>query len=538
MGTSDTKYFKGKYLQGNMSDQNAAAILALTEDYTVVTSLKHVIKDLHKYQITDIKNEASEYLSNHKTFEGLKTDYTQNAPLGTLSDPQTMGVAFMYYAGSALLGDEVGLGKTVQVAGLMNTLRTEFKNQGKPFHYLFLTEKSIVEQIQEKLIQFTGTYTYHLESAEAKNIKKFLTYTESGHRTSVVGSHSLLNSPEFLTYLAKNPFDAIVFDESKGVKKQSSGLSQNAKSVFKLHQRVILLNATPVETELREVYNQLDLLDPDYMPTVGEFERRFMKKKRAMYGFVPDGFKNEHEFAEMIRLRYYARTRRDLGAKYEDNYYRTVLVPLSPVQKELKKKTSLQQMLVDYPKGVDRKVEFNEETALKLKALFTILEERIDIGMTQAIVYCRYVSAQKEMCQLLQERGYRAVILNGKTPDKKRKEISDAYTQGEYDVMITNVLRGLDLNTCDTAILYTIDANPQNMVQFEGRMTREFDVKNKAVYLLVAVGREKKFVETELKLRVNMSMAFSKTGNSMVLEAISSEENKELFAESDYEDTI
>lgn len=535
MGTSSPKYYQGRYWQGNMSDDNASAILSLIDGYDTVTSLKHCIKDLPKFQIMDIKTSAQTYLEEHKSFKGYNPDFSQDAPLGTLTDPQTLGVAYMYYAGSTLLGDEVGLGKTVQVAGLMNTLRKEYEHKGQPFTFIFLTEKSIVGQIQEKLIQFTGTYVHEIPSGEAKVVQKYIKQNEDGRVCSAVGSHSLLNSPEFILYLAKNPFSVIIFDESKGVKKQSSGLSQNAKEVFRLHERVILLNATPVETELRELYNQLDLLDPEYMPTVTEFNKRFTKTKRAMYGFIPDGYKNEEEFAQLIRLRYYARTRRDLGANYEGNEYRTILVPLSDTQKELKKKTTLHQMLMDYPPGINRNVVYNEETTPKLKALFAVLEDRINIGMTQAIVYCRFVNAQKDMCALLQAQGYRTVILNGKTPDKKRKEIADAYTRGEYDIMITNVLRGLDLNTCDTAILYTIDPNPQNMVQFEGRMTREFDIKNKAVYLLVAMGKEKKFVETELKLRVNMAMAFSKTGNSMVLEAISTQQNKELFDEEEYE---
>lgn len=535
MGTSNPKYFNGRYWQGNMTDENALAIITLLENYDSVASLKHCIKDLPKYRIMEIKHEADLYLKEHGTFKGYNPDFTANAPLGTLTDPQTIGVAFMYYAGSALLGDEVGLGKTVQVAGLMNTLRNQYRNEGKNFTFLFLTEKSIVGQIQDKLIQFTGTYVHEIPSGEAGVVRKYIEYNKDGRVCSVVGPHSLLNSPDFIHYLAQNPFDVIIFDESKGVKNQTSSLSQNAKAVFRLHDRVILLNATPIETNLREFYNQLDLLDPDYMPTVTEFNRRFTKIKKTMYGFKPDGYKNEEEFKELVKLRYLARTRASLGAEYENNQYSIVMVPLSPVQKELRKKTTLHQMVVDFPTGVKRDIPFNPETTPKLKALFHILEERVDIGMTQAVIYCRYVEAQKAIEELLKQQGYRTVILNGRTASKKRKEIADAFTNGEYDIMITNVLRGLDLDTCDTAILYTIDPNPQNMVQFEGRITRQFNVKNKAVYLLVAMGKEKKFVETELKLRVNMAMKITEAGNSMVLEAISTQKNTELFNEEDYD---
>src|SRR5690606_734474 len=103
------------------------------------------------------------------------------------------------------------------------------------------------------------------------------------------------------------------------------------------------------------------------------------------------------------------------------------------------------------------------------------------------------------------------------------------FNNGEYDILITNVLRGIDLKACDNCILYTIDPNPQKMVQFEGRITREFDILGKSVWLLMSMGKEKRFVEKNIKLRATASASFTNTGKSMVLTAINSGENKELY---------
>ena len=89
-----------------------------------------------------------------------------------------------------------------------------------------------------------------------------------------------------------------------------------------------------------------------------------------------------------------------------------------------------------------------------------------------------------------------------------------------YDILLTNVQKGIDLDTCNTCILYTIDPNPQKMVQVEGRMTRAFDVEYKSLYLLVSMGKEKKFVEEKLKMRVDASSSFVNVGRSMVTDAI------------------
>jgi SNF2 family DNA or RNA helicase len=525
----NTKFFKGKYYQGNMSNTQAEAILSLITEYDVVTSLRHVITDVPEYVITDMKYDANLYETDNGSLKGFSNDYSSNLGVGTLRDAQTIGVAFMYYALSALLGDEVGLGKTVQIAGLCNILDKEANNNGREFRYCFLTEKSSAGQIRDKMIQFTGKYVGLLESGEKQVIENYLEKSKEKRYYSIVGSHSLLNSPQFLTDAAKRPYDLLVIDESNILKNVANEHFINCKALFKFHKRKILLNATPIELEVREMYNQLDLLDFDFLPTVTDFNKRFIKTKKSMYGYKPDGYKNADEFKEAVSLRYLARTRAELGADYKENSYKTILIPLSPEQKELNKKTTLKQMVTDYPTGVDRTIAFNEHTTPKLAALFQVLDESIDVFKGQALIYCRFVEAQNRMRELLEERGYRCVVLNGKVTTKFRTPIVNDFNSGQYDIMITNVLRGLDLKSCDNCILYTIDPNPQKMVQFEGRMTREFNIEYKSVYLLVAMGKEKKFVEERLKLRVNASGAFSKTGKSMVLEAIRSDDNKEMF---------
>ena len=77
--------------------------------------------------------------------------------------------------------------------------------------------------------------------------------------------------------------------------------------------------------------------------------------------------------------------------------------------------------------------------------------------------------------------------------------------------------------------MYTIDPNPQKMVQFEGRMTRDFNVMYKSLYLLVSMGKEKKFVEETLKLRVDAAEDFAIQGKSMTVAALQKRENIEMY---------
>lgn len=533
------KFFDGKYYQGSLEDAQCVALRSLFEEYTSVSALRHVIKDVPPHLITDIKSLASTYEKENGSLKGFQTDILNDVGVGTLLDAQTIGVAFMYYAGSMLLGDEVGLGKTVQIAGLANVLSKEYAGRGKKFRYLFLAEKSTVGQIQDKMIQFTGEYVGMVESGETRFVEQFMERNKDELHYSLVGTHGLVNNPLFLTYAAKNPFDLIVFDESWALKNASSGMYKNCKSLFNLHKRKILLNATPVETSIRDLYDQLALLDKDYLPTVGEFNNRYVKKSYSHFGGFAaggrgkeSGFKNEAEFKEAIRLRYLARTRIGLGAEYRENIYKCILVPMSAEQKRLKSKTSLHQMLADYPPGIDHRVPFNRTTTPKLDVLAKIAHDAVKVNGGQMLVYSRFIEAQKGIAEELTNLGFRCIVINGQretSSAKKRAEILTDFNNGKYEIIITNIQRGLDLKTCDTCVLYTIDPNPQKMVQFEGRMTRDFNIEYKSVYLLVAMGKEKKMVEEKLKLRVQASDAFSVTGNSMVLQAIKSDENKEFY---------
>jgi len=526
-------YYKGKYYQGSLTDDQADAIYSLVTEYTGVNSLRHCIKDTPMHVISDIKTDHEDYEEANGSLKGMLKDYSSSIRVGTLQEQQTLGVAFMYFSGSALLGDEVGMGKTVQIAGLVNVLREEYVKDGKDFHFCFLTEKSNIGQIRDKMIQFTGEFVGMLESGERQVVDKYLQRNSDKRYYSIVGGHSLLNSSEFLTHCAKKPFDLIVIDESSVIKNTSSDYYSNCEALFKYHKRKILLNATPLETHARDFYNQRALLDKKFLPTVQEFYRTYCKMGKGLYGYQVEGYKdNVHEFREAVSLRYLARNRQDLGASYENNTYKTILVPLSDVQKELMRKTTLHQMVNDFPSGVDRKVVFSIENTPKVGALLSLLSG-IDVPRDKALIYCRFVDCQEKLKDVLTDSGYRCVILNGKSASKLRTNIIRDFNTGVYDILITNVQRGIDLNECNNCIMYTIDPNPQKMVQVEGRMTREFDIEYKSVYLLVSEGKEKRFVEENLKIRVEASNSFVGSGRSMVLEAIKSGQNREVYRQGD-----
>lgn len=520
------KYYQGKYYQGNISDANAQAIYNLITGAAAVSDLKHEITNLPYHIIQEQIARYSAYESEHGFVKEGQFPIDKSQYIGTLRDEQTVGVAFLYLNGSCLLGDEVGLGKTVQVAGFMNIARKQFATQGKHFSALFLSEKTSVEQIRSKLMQFTGEYVGLLHSGEQAVMQKFAETRDAGSDYSVVATHAALDSNVFMESVARHPFDVLIIDETAILRNRNTGTYFNARALSSLFKHIIALNATPVELTPLDIYNQLDLVDPTLLPSKTEFEATFCKK-RQMGNFRTEivGYKNEDIFREAVSLRYLARTRADLGGVYEDNEYKIVVSPLSPEQKKLMKKTSLHQLCADYPTGVNRRVPYTPETCGKVKTLLEILEE-IKEDTTGILVYVKYKECQSELKAILESRGFRVAIINGAISGKKRGQVIDEANQGMYDVLLTNIYRAYDLPKFQTCIFYTVDPNPQTMVQFEGRITRDIDVVGKSMYMIFSEGAEMDILK-RLKDRISASKAFTTTGRSLVSEAIINRDNVE-----------
>lgn len=514
--------YKNTFYKGTMTDDAAECILSLRDEKSL-PAIRNSIYLLADYQVTELINAAEGYLAENGNLIGFNFVPDKPYERGALRDEQTIGAAFLFFAGSALLGDEVGLGKTVETAALCNLVENVEVQAGRKFSFCFLTENTIVPQIWQKMIKFTGKYCSMLPDALKDHVDEWVRQNENGQVTSLVGPHSLLNSPAFIAYCARHPFSVFIIDESSILKNSTTDMYVNTAAILKSHSRRIMLNATPLENAVRDFYNQLVLLDNFFMPSVTDFQRDYCKMSMQGGTYRVTGTKNEDIFRGAISLRYLARTRKDLGAEYQGNSSKIIVLEPSKLQKEMMRKSSLYQMIFDYPPDVDRHIEFNVDDVPKMRMVLDLMKN-INLDDGKLFIYCRFINCQQKLKELLEANKYSAVIYNGQTKKKERESILRAFNEGAYDVMITNVKRGLDLNICNHCILYTIDPNPQKMVQAEGRMTRDFDVFAKHLYILAMRGKEEDSLKSTIKDRVSMAKRLTITGNSMVMDAILSDD--------------
>ena len=77
--------------------------------------------------------------------------------------------------------------------------------------------------------------------------------------------------------------------------------------------------------------------------------------------------------------------------------------------------------------------------------------------------------------------------------------------------------KALNFGNCNHCVFYSYDSNPNKMVQFEGRMTRTYNIVDKHVILLISKGQELSNFKNMIADRAQASDVFAGSDFSCVL---------------------
>ena len=118
---------------------------------------------------------------------------------------------------------------------------------------------------------------------------------------------------------------------------------------------------------------------------------------------------------------------------------------------------------------------------------------------------------------MLAEHGIESRIINGSFTQEQPSDIVNKFKLGDIKILITNVQKALNFGNCNHCIFYSYDSNPNKMVQFEGRMTRTYNIIDKHVILLVSKGDELRTLKQLVADRAKASDVFAGSDFSCVL---------------------
>jgi SNF2 family DNA or RNA helicase len=163
--------------------------------------------------------------------------------------------------GRALLADEVGLGKTIE-AGI---ILSEYVLRGLVRRALVLVPAALQRQWRDELRLKFGLNFHIRRRGERFRGYPFLITTLDTARVS-------RNQQEIL----EQHYDFVIVDEAHRLKNHRT-LSYDFASGL-ASRRLLLLTATPVHNDLRELYNLVTLLKPGALGTFSAFRRDFVAR--------------------------------------------------------------------------------------------------------------------------------------------------------------------------------------------------------------------------------------------------------------------
>ncbi|CAE7060596.1 unnamed protein product [Rhizoctonia solani] len=225
----------------------------------------------------------------------------------------------------SILADDMGLGKTVQLVSLVGRLVTEHVFP----HLVVVPNSTIVNWIREferwaphvRVVRFNG------EAKARQVIKKYELWNADGKQMyhALVTTYETLSGADFHTVFKKpGRWEMVVVDEGQRLKNDSSLLFRKLNELHTVHR--ILMTGTPLNNNIRELFNLMNFLDPQNWNNLDELEKEYDQEN-----LTEELIARLHERLRPYFLRRQKAEVLDLPVKHE------VIVPVSlaPIQKDI-----------------------------------------------------------------------------------------------------------------------------------------------------------------------------------------------------------
>ena len=520
----------GDMLCSNLTNEQCANLLAIRE-CKEWPAYKNII---FKFPLELIEESLETKKSIRRIIRERNIDYTQY--IGELRPYQQVGTAFMHETKHCMIGDGVGLGKTAEISGLINLLVQE----KQMVRFVMAVETSALVQTQLELMRFTGLNIVTLPG-ETQKMKKVVEHTNWDLVDGIVIKHSSLRSNYFNNWIGRyigaggknSLFNVFILDESSVIKGDTSQLHNYTENICAMVDRVYFMNATPFEKCLMDIYYQFDMMDKNLMPEKSFISKnhfvwtpnRFWKSVRQPDGkYKPElqlkwsvgGYKNEDKFKERLKLAYIGRSKQQVGLDIP-HIYKIYTVQPTPDQTAAINRGHRYDEVLNCPSLVpDEKIEFSRKGCPKLDRLCNLAET--ELSDMKFVVYCFHVEAQYKIKEELEKLGRKCTIINGQDPsgadrDMEKMRRMQAFNEGEYDVLITNAQKSLNLYGADAMILYSTTATVGRLEQIRGRIDRHVDDNQRLFIMLLYEGTG------EFDLINEKARARGKYSRSLILDA-------------------
>lgn len=415
--------------------------------------------------------------------------------------------------GRALLSDEVGLGKTIEA--LMVLL--EYQLRGMAKRVLVLAPPALVPQWVGELA------TKARISARTADREGDALWRGDG---VVVASLAAARMQRTAPAVQAEAWDLVIVDEAHRVKRRGSS---SWKLVDGLRSRfLLLLTATPIETELEELYQLVTLLKPGQFATPAAFRKRFVDPVN------PTSPKNREALRELLGEVMVRNTRASCGLKLPPRYVSTVVVEPAEDERALYAaamaalraaveprvrrtaglllleagsspaavRGTLEKLAGDGAFATVASAARGEDTR-KGRALIDIARAG---GSAQVLVFTRYRATARWLVELLARERITHAAVHGELSGADKQLALAAFRAGEVQVLVSTDVgsEGHNLQHCHRLVNFDLPWNPMVIEQRIGRLHRFGQTSEVEVFNLCARGSMEERILGVLHERVRL----------------------------------
>lgn len=470
-----------------------------------------------------LANKADELMvSQQQTTELLAMEYLKERwkQVGVVPyrhQLQTARRVIFEMQGQAILADEVGLGKTIE-AGL---ILKEYLLRGLAKKVLILTPASLLWQWYHELYEKFGI------SAGIQRSEWDWTYSDI-----LIASLDTAKREPHASQITGIPYDLIIIDEAHKLKNSSTQSYRFVNSIQKKY--CLMLTATPIQNDLKELYNLIGLIKPGQLGSYRSFRDRFIEDKRTP--------KNPQELKGLLS-QVMVRNRRDEGTiQFTDRKVHPIVVSLTPREQELYNKvtqfvkersrqTGLQNILplITLQREVCstflataltlEKMMLNMEPDLLtqvadlLKALADVkqnskcdaLERLVSELDDKIIIFTEFKASQEYIRYRLEKAGYSTLAFDGTLSRGKKQWIRHMF-QKEAQILVSTESggEGLNFQFCNQVVNFDLPWNPMRLEQRIGRVHRLGQSRDVHIFNLLTKDTIEEHIMYLLHQKINM----------------------------------
>ena len=416
---------------------------------------------------------------------------------------QVQGVLHLVAMKRFLLGDDCGLGKTLQVIVSLCCIWNK-----KPDRKVFvLAPKSAVDQWGDEFKKFTtGVHVFVANGTPAKREIVYADFQASTGPTVLITGYE--KARQDISIIQKWKDYILVTDEATKYKTPGKKIHQMVTFLVTRSSRIWALTATMIKNHLVEGYAIMEAMSPGMFGSRSSFLKNYCQTRlidvKGSNRKIPiiTGYKKSQiaKFKMKVGPYYLGRPKHEVAKDLPSLQTRIISVGMSREQR-VKYDQALAGMIeIDRPERLrgDNKglSELKTEvlTALtrcqqivdhldligcdgkshKMEKLLELLED--ELPNEQVIIFSRLREMVDILEPVLKKKGYKPVRVTGKEKDKQRKESMRKFqTPGtEHKVILITMAasEAINLQAARAVIFYDLPYSAGDYLQIIGRMIR------------------------------------------------------------------